>query len=326
MISIKTSSQEFKDADDIKSYQKRCELQHKICLICHVNGTNWAMYKRYYSESYHVTRYLELTYSNAYYKLWEILDFLNKTYDIENNCKIIKHFDNGALPGDFIRAASNYFKITGVPYTWKACSYIDPENKHDFIGDRYDLLRNFPNNWVMDRNIDGDILNKKSIRNIVKKLGKGSVNLYTSDLGFQFNDRFDEEGEYAEYYKSQCLLGLKLLAIGGVMICKQFGLHNDETREIIKMISSFFKHTYILKPFMSKHDNSESYICFVDYVGESVNEYKCSISNLIHISNTLLTRQNNAIEKIMEDAANEEMHDTEDTARYFMINLKYSDF
>jgi len=326
MISIKTSSQEFKNIDDDKSYNERLKLQNKICMICHINNTNWAMYKRKYTESYYVTNYLEMTYSNAYYKLWEMLDFLNKTFDIENNCRIIKHFDNGALPGDFIRAASNYFKLVGVPYAWRACSYNDT-NSDGYIGDRYDLLRNFSNNWIMDRNINGDILDNNTVRNIVAKLGSGNVNLYTSDLGFQFVDRFNEEGEYDKHYKAQCLLGLKLLAKGGIMICKQFGLHNNKTRKYIQGISAYFKHTYVFKPFMSKHDNSESYICFVDYVGKYTEEYKCSLSNLIHISNTLLTNQNNAINKIIKKASEEhDFEDCDDVARFFMTNLKYCDF
>ena len=213
--------------------------------------------------------------SNAYLKCWELLQLVERDVDWSGE---IRHFDNAALPGDFIRATRDWVKRRDMQYDWRASSLIDP-NDNTVLTDRFGLLKNHPECWMMlpegkqdlpDRGVMGDVCDAKVRAHIVKRLAPMKVNLYTSDLGFKFEDRFNEEGEHYAANVGQIELGLACLDVGGVFITKQFGMFNVETQDLIKKCASRFKKFMIIKPETSKADNSEMYLVGIGFLGMDV--------------------------------------------------------
>lgn len=205
--------------------------------------------------------------SNAFYKMWEIMNWLNFDQKVITGDTV--HFDNAAFPGDFIRAVKYYFDdITPYDSSWFGNSLL-PQGDTKVLGDRYSLYRDYPNRWVMDTDmgINGDVRDLDMVNKISIMLSDENVNLYTSDLGIPFKDRFNEEGEHIEANIGQVILGLKVLQPGGVFVVKMFGMYSDIVRQLVSFVASLFESAYILKPKTSKPDNSEVYLCGINYNG-----------------------------------------------------------
>lgn len=236
--------------------------------------------------SYHVKKYARFktiynipkNASNAYYKFWEILNWLDIKHDIY-------HFDNASFPGDFIRAGQNYFE----KYSWLANSLLNTD-----VNDRFDLYKNYPQNFVMNDEFDGNILNLDKIPKLDKK-----PNLYTCDVGFQFNDRMKEEEEYYEYLKASLTWGLQILDKDGILVVKMFNIFNKNTRLLISNIVDKFDTCYILKPEMSKMDNSELYLCCIGYKPDIKSKH-----NLYNFSPIISTMTGLQVRKLQKNRQN----------------------
>lgn len=221
--------------------------------------------------------------SIAYFKLFEMLNFISQ-YHIFTNIKL---FDNAAMPGDFINCINDYYDHI-EKFDWMASSYIPTNGDDDYLTDRYFLLEDYPKNWTMNDNNNGDILNMNNIEDIKNQLDKLNYkpNIYTSDLGIEFKNRLYEEDEYKKYNYNQILLGLKILDKHGVMIIKQFNIFEKYTRSLISNLSLLFEKVFITKPISSKPDNSESYLICINYNGEYKDIFG-NTSNIFDISSII---------------------------------------
>lgn len=198
--------------------------------------------------------------TNAWLKCYEIL----YEFNLISASRYFTFFDNGALPGSFIFSTiyfANKFR-RNTQINWFGNSLIC-DNK-DHIDDIYGLVKCYPNNWIMDNNCNGDILDVKNIKYITEKVIKKNngyhIDLYMSDIGISFNNFENEEYEFYFLNLAQILCGLITLKPGKHMFFKQFTLYEHNSIALISLLTSLFRHVHVVKPLSSKRYNSEMYI------------------------------------------------------------------
>lgn len=189
--------------------------------------------------------------SNAFFKAIELFKLVRlRATD--------RLFDNASLPGDFIRAAKWF---TGnEQLEWRANSLIGG------LDDRYELVKHHPERWMMNDVMNGDVCLQGNRETIAQQLDRWRPTIYTSDLGFGPTDYYQEEAEHYEAHLGQTLLGLRILAKHGIMILKTFNLFEYKSQAIVVALATLFAQVRIVKPEMSKADNSECYIVCFDYI------------------------------------------------------------
>ena len=229
-----------------------------------------------YKEKFRISKSINaVNVTNAWLKCYEILHHFNLFGDI-TTCV---YFDNASFPGSFILATHQYAALKNVKLLWHASSLLESnaENKEP-LEDKYDLYRNYPENWMM-RNKggkhagnNGDITNINNIndfaRQFKKKYGtENPVNLYTCDLGFDASaDYNNQEQMHYTANLGQILCGLTILAPCGNMIIKHYTLFKRATRSYLALLTTLFNDVIISKPMSSKRTNSETYIICKHYL------------------------------------------------------------
>ena len=209
--------------------------------------------------------------SNAFLKLTEILTLLDLFPELITNNTLV-HFDNAAFPGSWI-IAMYHWVLTNykIQYKWYASSLIDADGKE--LMDTYKLYKNYPNNWLMSEDNNGDVTDIKNILN-VNKILPGVVNLYTSDLGFDVSSDYTNQ-ERSHYYAviGEILMALLTLAKGGSFIMKQFTMLKAYSISLIYVLGEFFEEISVCKPVTSRAPNSEIYIIGKGFKGGAYNEH-----------------------------------------------------
>jgi cap2 methyltransferase len=198
--------------------------------------------------------------SNAWLKCYEILNYYNLIpTNIDEN---YTHFDNAAFPGSFIIATHHYIKtMRNSNYKWKASSLlIANESNQAPLEDKYGLFNEYRNNWMMHKNNNGDVLNELNQIDFCKLLGN-SVDLYTSDLGFDVSSDYNNQ-ELLQLPANigQIITGLLILKKGGSFIVKQYTVFEPITISVMYIVNYFFDEFYLCKPFTSRMANSETYL------------------------------------------------------------------
>jgi 23S rRNA U2552 (ribose-2'-O)-methylase RlmE/FtsJ len=226
----------------------------------------------------------------AWLKCYEIISKFNLIDIDKDKYSEFRHFDNASLPGSFI-LATHHFITTNYPnvvYNWNASSFIPDlnlsaetdnltENFGGLLGDTYELIKNYPQRWTMNKNNNGDTTNMNTMINLssFKK-----VNLFTSDLGFNVGDDFlNQESLHMKANLGQILMCLFLLKKGGNCIIKHYTCLEPLTLSYLSMFGKLFNKCYFYKPISSKQLNSEIYIVGVDFMKnnamEQIEQYIC---------------------------------------------------
>ncbi len=215
-------------------------------------------------EKYQIAKSIgEKHVSNAWLKCFDII----MKFKLLSGKTVIRHYDGASLPGAFILATQYAVRhyINGCDYKWRACSLYDSDIPH--LGDDYGLLRQFPNNWLMDEKNNGDITNIDNINNITVKL-LNKTNFYTSDLGFDVStDYNNQETLHFCANTGQILLCLKVLQVGGICVIKHYTYLEEYTLKYLSKFSKLFKYFYLYKPVASKLLNSEVYLVGIGFIG-----------------------------------------------------------
>ncbi len=203
--------------------------------------------------------------TNAWLKIYEIVDFFKLIPETSDE---YWHFDNAAFPGAFILAVRNYVytKTKLKNFNWTASSLVtkyDVNKKGvtiDPLVDSYELYKHNKANWLMNDEFNGDVCKPENQEYIKNRLG-GKIDLYTSDLGFSVDGRFEnQERDHFVPNVGQILFGLNCLKDGGSFVTKQFTLHETVTISVIYAVSCMFDEFYICKPYTSRAANSEIYL------------------------------------------------------------------
>jgi 23S rRNA U2552 (ribose-2'-O)-methylase RlmE/FtsJ len=114
---------------------------------------------------------------------------------------------------------------------------------------------------------DGD-LTKLKTHNIFNKYissKKEYANLITADGGFTWKNENYQEQEAYRLILGEIMNCLYNINKDGSFILKVFETFTDVTIKMIYLCGSFFKETYMYKPFMSRTSNSEKYIVFKNF-------------------------------------------------------------
>lgn len=201
--------------------------------------------------------------SNAWLKCYEILNYYEILPEQLRDNEYV-HFDNAAFPGSFIISTHHLISTTKQwhdKYKWYGSSLYTPNRSNRMpLEDMYSLYKNYTNNWLMDEKNDGDVLSYNNQRDFADKIG-GEVDLYTSDLGFDVsNDYNNQELLQLPANIGQILSGVLTLKENGCFITKQYMTFEMTTVSVMFALSQMFDEFYLCKPFTSREANSETYL------------------------------------------------------------------
>jgi hypothetical protein len=202
--------------------------------------------------------------TNAWLKAYELIDHFKL---IPSGNTDFLHFDNASFPGSFVVAAHHYASTVGKrKYKWYASSLVsDTDLVKGHLEDKYGLLKNYPDHWIMNKENDGDLSNPANLLDFQEKLPQ--VDFYSGDLGFDISQDYNaQETLHLTAHYGQLLCGLLVLKPGGDMLIKQFTFFSETNICNLAILTNFFKEVYIAKPATSKTDNSEVYLVCKSFI------------------------------------------------------------
>lgn len=211
--------------------------------------------------------------TNAWMKCWEMIH----TFDLVPK-EQFTIFCNAEFPGAFILALNHYIQTQSdeIPrkkqkYQWYANS-LWPGDKKDTLKDSFGLYKKYPQNWLMNAENGGSVIDPKMIDIIEKRL-QNKVDLYTSDVGNE-----DNEETEALLNLGQVICGLKTLKQGGTMVCKMILFFTPFNMSLLQVLTNLFDKFYVTKPMASRPASSEIYI-----VGKGYKKDQSVIDTLMSI-------------------------------------------
>lgn len=221
----------------------------------------WSQMDPFKNEKPILSKIVNYEVSNAWIKCYELIRRF-ELIDKELKSNQLFHFDNAAFPGAFILATKQYIQDyhSDIKYNWVASSLVEKNQQNlNPLKDIYHLYRDNPDKWLMTPTNNGDVLLEANQRDFYNRLN-GTIDLYTSDLGFHVSDYNNEESIHLPANIGQILSGLLTLKPGGHFITKQFTFFEPTTISVIYALTFFFKELYIVKPYSSRAANSEVYL------------------------------------------------------------------
>jgi len=228
--------------------------------------------------------------SRSYYKMIEMI----MIFDISFSSPI-QSFHLAEGPGGFIEAIIDIRKNKEDTYigmtllqdkndptipTWKQSEYF--------------LKRH--TNILLENGIDntGNILSYDNFLYCTEKYGS-SMEFITADGGFDFSLDFNnQESTISNLLFAQICYALTMQKEDGVFILKIFDCFMQQTIDLLYLLSSFYKKTYICKPNTSRYANSEKYIIckgflfsknemFVPYLNNAFKKMNHAIENGLYV-------------------------------------------
>ena len=259
-----------------KIYRDARSLMNEFELICPPHS--------YYSDGL-VSPYKPI--DRAFFKLWEIIhDFqLLPRYESGNPRKLVTaHLAES--PGAFTEAT----------FRWRAGLYADIETSIDQIFvmslksetktspgvPSADLLQNhflnhpnfhqvyggeegssIPESFQQRQGDNtGDLFNLGNILDIGADIVLvGGADFVTSDLGFEFSEVEDMREQCMMFpIFAQFVAVLTIQKSGGNAVIKVFDVFTEVTAKLIVMMTGFYQHAYLTKPYSSRSGNPEKYL------------------------------------------------------------------
>lgn len=205
--------------------------------------------------------------SNAFLKGYEIFN----RYEIYNGYEKLVTFHAAEFPGSILLATAHDLGANhpNVEWDWYASSFIGNATNDDYLDDTYHLYKNYPGNWLMDPERNGDLTSVEYIEYLQATIGE-SVDVYTSDLGLDSSSNPNEqEMIQAQGNFGQILAGLVVLKKGGTLLTKQYTMFEPFTVSLMIVVSGLFDNFRIIKPSTSRSANSETYVLATGYRGIS---------------------------------------------------------
>lgn len=208
--------------------------------------------------------------SHNFYKLWEIMYLFDLTNIKEISCAVISN-----NPKIYIQSVQKFReKLTNSS---KKDEYKSINISNDKDKDDYDSMNDY-NNYV----------NKK----------KEYVNLIISDCNKSNIDNIFEEQESYDILLEQIITAISSQDKDGNLVLKVLETFTIPTIKLIYILSSFYKETYIYKPFLSRVTNSEKYLICKGFL---YNHSK---------DNDVLNKKIKSLEKTLKDMDNNKfVHD-----------------
>lgn len=225
--------------------------------------------------------------TNAWLKFYEICnEFLCPLLEkiSRSKSKTLVSFHLAEAPGNFILALNHFVKTKypSVILDWRASTYRNTYKSNvPHFGDKYGLIKKYPERWFYGADSDGDILSPANIRSFRSCVDQNTkVLLVTSDVKIilgqegakmkgsdDISDYDDEENINIPAHLGQLLASLNILSKGGSMVLKILSLYESPTIAMIYLASHCFDKFYLCKPESSRPANSEIYMIGVGYKG-----------------------------------------------------------
>ena len=215
--------------------------------------------------------------SRSFYKMIEIIN----VFSLINTNENIKTFSLAEGPGGFIEAL--VYKRKNINDEYYGISLLEDSNDPNIPAWKKsdDFLKNNSNVFI-DNGYDntGDILSINNFEYIVKKYGS-SMDLVTADGGFDFSLDFNnQETNMNRLLFSQIVYAICLQKKNGCFVLKIFDSFLQQTIDLLYLLSSFYKLTYITKPQTSRYANSEKYIVCKGFLFDNNIYFKDIVTNI----------------------------------------------
>ena len=188
-----------------------------------------------------------------------------------------KSFHLAEGPGGFIEAVAHIRKNKNDEYY--GMTLINNDTKCPGWRSSKKFLEDNPN-VIIEKGIDntGNLLSRENFIHCYHKY-KNSMDLVTGDGGVDFSEDFNNQ-EYTatKLILAQVVYALALQSNNGNFVLKVFDTFSNAMIDILYLLSSLYKHAYIMKPQTSRYANSEKYIICKGY---NLDENKERIENII---------------------------------------------
>jgi len=234
--------------------------------------TEWDRYKKYTNPYEYIHTPVPGTslsicklkpLSRSYYKLIEICNLLSILKDMPSAMKTF-HLAEG--PGGFIEAISDMRKTNSSGYnkddTYYGMTLIDKDDP-SIPGwcKTKDLLQKCKNiNIEYGKDNKGDLTNPENLLYCYHKYCN-TIDLITGDGGFDFSIDFNKQEKISsKLIFCQIAFAISMQKTGGTFIIKFFDTFTNISVNLIHLLSILYTHVYYVKPYTSRHANSEKYI------------------------------------------------------------------
>ena len=167
-------------------------------------------------------------------------------------------------PGGFIEALVHLRKNKNDQYY--GMTLVNGDSKCPGWKKSKKFLEDNPN-VIIEKGIDetGNLLSSENFIHCYKKY-KNKMNLVTGDGGIDFSEDFNNQEHTAvKLVIAQVAYALMMQSNDGNFILKVFDTFSNATIDILYLLSSLYKHVYIMKPQTSRCANSERYIICKGY-------------------------------------------------------------
>lgn len=216
--------------------------------------------------------------TNAWMKMYEIMHYAKGHLDaIESKPRKTPFYSLhvAEAPGNFMLAVNQYLqnycpKIVQNGWVWTANSYRESGNG-GYLGDSYNLMRDYSNNWYWGPDMNGDITSPAMIRGLSLR---PKVQLFTSDVKYvpknernQIDYANEETINHAVDYGHLACAWASMDKGLGVATFKEFSHCTAPGVARLYLMSLCFTQLYVTKPMSSRTLNSETYITGFDFTG-----------------------------------------------------------
>jgi 23S rRNA U2552 (ribose-2'-O)-methylase RlmE/FtsJ len=196
--------------------------------------------------------------SRAYYKLWEILNHFEKTFELLK----MPHLRIGCLceaPGGFIQCLKDYRNNSN-----DRISGISIKNDYNNIKWNINDLNIEIIYGNIEKNHDGNLYNPEIIKYFIN-YHKNKLDLITADGGLLLGKREEnyKSNYHLQLFLSELYISSKLLKNEGVFIIKIYEINNISILDFMILVNNIYKNVKIFKPKTSREMNNEKYlICY----------------------------------------------------------------
>lgn len=134
-------------------------------------------------------------------------------------------------------------------------------------------------NWYFGVDFTGDLTKYHNHVDLVKKIGKNSIDLVTADGSVDCMSCPGEQEEFTSFlHYCETITALLVLRKGGSFVLKLFTIFEDTTICLLYLLNCLFNVT-IFKPCSSKSGNSEIYVICTSY--SCADNFESLLNNLI---------------------------------------------
>lgn len=220
------------------------------------------------NDFFEKTKIPKIQFTNAWRKMYEICE----RFKFVPKKDKVRHFDICGFPGAFILATNHYAHTkAGVKnYDWTLQSYNDETQGNKYFGDKFNLLKKYPNKFNFGKSGVGDVSDKNTVLEYIEEYKDNKFDITTSDCGV-YREEDDKGGKNRNKYMSKLYFGaamisLGCLAEGGNFLMKYYMPSSNLDVDLVYLLSFSFETFKMIKPEHSRQTGGkEIYFIGIGY-------------------------------------------------------------